>query len=879
MPETTVNITPAPRILNVLAHTTMSPIDALCELIDNAIDAFGSAEEQGISIENPTITIEIPSARDIARRQGRIRVADNGPGMTISQVQNALRAGYSSNNSYDNLGLFGVGFNISTSKFGVRTRVATLRPGNNRYLCVTVDLQELNRNRNFEVPYEEIEWSALNEFFPRRGMSGTIVEITHWWPEGDTNHAFALNLARQSDASLMRTLGRRYSSILKERHVRLVLNGHECKPFHHCVWQSDRFVIRRGEQVPAVMQIDDVVGVVRKCEACGAEVPEVDRECPECNCREIRNIEQRVQGWIGIQRYEDKAKYGIDLIRNGRCICESEKAAFFFSRNEDGELEKEYPQDNGGTNGRIIGEIHIDFVPVGFTKEDFDRSSVEWHKAIKCIRGETSLLPSRIPEGQENNSCLFRLFQAYRRSDPGPTCLYMGVWDVTKNGPSRISKDVIEDYKNRFERNEPGYGWEDDSEWYKHVEAAVVPPIPEVSHCPNPQCQLELPEGAEECPACGTIINGKRCVNSGCNKEIPRSARTCPHCNADQLMGTDGTVPQGGSNPSRVMDVVWFCQVCHARNVITEESCCRCHQPKGALDPLGETFLRENSDKKDNFSKRNLAFDLPDGTRTGKISFDVYFVRNKIQPYSEEGTPLKTLPFVEFRSANSLVLFVDPVHSFFSRGELSIKEMVAQEVAQHVLEYSLQDAAQSFSVRLSILVGIVKHACWHDDFDLDKKEVTVRIEEIFKVIKEQLVEASTSEDEYFSELNADDKIETLRALAANHVSEGRYSEVCTNGEFLRYAPDRFAVQLFDQYPEDFFEKGVFKPSVPEDTVRLFGQEAARELHMLNVRQIGGYMETLLTFASMDHHACPDNEYLELVRLTANALMKKMAVNV
>lgn len=869
MPSTTVNITPTPRILNVLAHTTMEPIDALCELIDNAIDAFRHAEIQGVVIENPTVRIEVPSVREINHRQGRIRVADNGPGMTLTQVQHALCAGYSSNNQFDNLGLFGVGFNISTSKFGIRTRVATMRPGNTHYLCVKVDLQEVNRNQCFDVPYEEVQQTGLDEFFPRAGMSGTVVEITHWWPDGDTNHAFALNLARIPDSQLRRTLGRRYSTLLQNKQVRLVLNNQECQPFHHCAWCADRFVTKQGVNVPAVMKIDEVVGSVRKCEQCGTEVGEA-RECPECHCHVIRVVDQRVWGWIGIQRYEDKAKYGIDLIRNGRCICEAEKTAFFFFKNEDGILEKEYPQDNGGTNGRIIGEIHIDFVPVGFTKEDFDRSSIEWHKAVKCIRGETSLLPSRTA-GVANSSPLFRLFQAYRRSDPGPTCLYMGVYDVTKGGPARISKDVIEDYKKRFELNEPGYGWDDDREWYRHVEECVRPPVPETPRCPN--CQFEVPEGVEECPACGAVIIGKKC--SGCEQNIPRSAKQCPHCGTEQQdPGTGTGTGADGQN------AFWYCEVCHTRNPFSDESCSGCHNLKGTPSPTSETYLRHNSDKKDELSRKDFALPLPCGDRAPKISFEVFYTRGKIEPFDGNGNRTAALPFVEVRSTDSISIFVDPTHVFFGRGESVVKEVVAEEVAQHILEYSLREQQQKdLSIRLAILVDCIKKACWKEDFELDRRGVAEKIGLIFKAIKDQIAENASPDDDYFSSLNSEDRSETLRTLAANGVPAEKYSSVCQGGEFIRYVPDGFLLQLFRDSPDDFFDKGVFKPSVPDDTIRLFGKEAVAEQHQLNVQQIAGHLQTLLTFVGMKQVANPDGDYVALVRLSASALMKKMAVHV
>ena len=45
-------------------------------------------------------------------------VRDNGPGMTIDRLENAVRAGWTGNDPVNNLGMFGMGFNIATARLG-----------------------------------------------------------------------------------------------------------------------------------------------------------------------------------------------------------------------------------------------------------------------------------------------------------------------------------------------------------------------------------------------------------------------------------------------------------------------------------------------------------------------------------------------------------------------------------------------------------------------------------------------------------------------------------------------------------------------------------------------------------------------------------------
>ena len=162
----------------------------------------------------------------------------------------------------------------------------------------------------------------------------------------------------------------------------------------------------------------------RRCAKCRAIIPDGASECPSCGSTEIRTVEERIKGWVGIQRYDDANKFGIDLIRNGRAIRVGEKSAFFEFVDDFGNTIKDYPID--GPYGRIIGEVNLDFVPVDFQKQDFQRSSEEWQRAITFLSGESSLQPNQ-PGASLNTSPIFKLFQGYRKVRvAGTTDMYMG---------------------------------------------------------------------------------------------------------------------------------------------------------------------------------------------------------------------------------------------------------------------------------------------------------------------------------------------------------------------------------------------------------------------------------------------------------------------
>ena len=107
----------------------------------------------GNPIEHPLIMIELPGRSEVDRGEGLLRVRDNGPGLTPEMAELALKAGFSgSDNPYDSLGLFGMGFNISTGKLGRKTRFVTGLRESTHALSVVIDLVVMQSARSYRLP-------------------------------------------------------------------------------------------------------------------------------------------------------------------------------------------------------------------------------------------------------------------------------------------------------------------------------------------------------------------------------------------------------------------------------------------------------------------------------------------------------------------------------------------------------------------------------------------------------------------------------------------------------------------------------------------------------------------------------------------------------
>ena len=383
----------------------------LAELIDNGIDSFITAERAGRQIRYPEILLSLPTS---GRAESRIEVSDNGPGMDPETLENAVRAGWTGNDPINNLGLFGMGFNIATARLGIVTNVWTTRAGDAEWHGVQIDFEELVRQGSFRTP-------LLARPKHDRLQSGTQVVVSQlkqdqreWFGHARNRKGVEKELARVYSAMLQPS-GRPIS-------VRLRVNEVEIRGRRPCLWDQDREVeTQRIGAVTAFQQIDVQLDDRLFCSRCWQWLPALQRECPACQTADAVVVRRRrIRGWLGIQRYLHEREFGIDFLRNGRKIELANKELFSWV-GSDGAEEKEYPIDDPRDRGRIVGEVHIDHCRVTYTKDRFDRSDPAWAEMVLAVRGEGPLRPDKAAEigfKSENRSPLYRLYQGFRRSNP-----------------------------------------------------------------------------------------------------------------------------------------------------------------------------------------------------------------------------------------------------------------------------------------------------------------------------------------------------------------------------------------------------------------------------------------------------------------------------
>lgn len=443
-----LDITPTPRVLRTLGDIPFALWQCIAELVDNSIDAFQQSEKQGCQIKKPRIDITW-SSDAVAAKDKELVVSDNGPGMSLATLQKAVKAGYTSNDPINNLGLFGMGFNIATAKIGDHTSVLSLEPNSNEWSGIEIDFEALIKSQNFSAPIISAPKSTHED-------SGTKIICRKI-------KANIIAEAKAKESLIRKQLETIYTPILLAGKINIFLQGKILRPRKRCVWDESRYVIYKGDQIHAIQHIDVNLGksyfsTLKNRYLSSDESSDLDIMISRGEPLPSGVIERdrRLKGWIGIQRFCDTSEFGIDFIRNGRKILIFDKSLFSFENPDTLTNNLEYPVELGSTlGGRIIGELHVDFLIPTYQKNGFDPTDPSWRLVVEGIRGAGPLLPqSRSALGFDvvNSSPLGQLFNAYRRADPGTKRLAI---------PNATAKDLYQ----KFLNGEAEY--QTDEKWYE----------------------------------------------------------------------------------------------------------------------------------------------------------------------------------------------------------------------------------------------------------------------------------------------------------------------------------------------------------------------------------------------------------------------------
>jgi len=210
-----VDATPNPRLLESLRDMGYDNYQAICDIIDNSVDAVVIN-----GTKKPEITITTKFGSD---GKGRICIIDNGIGMTEKILTEALKLGSETSKIRDGeLGYFGVGLNSASISLGRGFKIIT-KHSDDDHMCGIFDLDIAIKEKSWKfVSIEKANQDEVKYFKQMLGNStGTILEIYKLDRISNRNKT-------QFDNQLLKAIGKTYRSYISGKNgvkkISFVLN-------------------------------------------------------------------------------------------------------------------------------------------------------------------------------------------------------------------------------------------------------------------------------------------------------------------------------------------------------------------------------------------------------------------------------------------------------------------------------------------------------------------------------------------------------------------------------------------------------------------------------------------------------------------------------
>lgn len=160
----------ASRIVKAISKIGYKPSAALMDILDNSVMA---------KAKNITIEFDIEDGCQINRKNNVIkyRIIDDGVGMSLNGLKNALTPGSDDNYSNNSLSKYGMGLKSAGFSLGEKICVLTKQDGDDDSIFAFVDEKLLEHDDGYYVYLPEDFSLLFNEDYLKEKSSGTIVEL------------------------------------------------------------------------------------------------------------------------------------------------------------------------------------------------------------------------------------------------------------------------------------------------------------------------------------------------------------------------------------------------------------------------------------------------------------------------------------------------------------------------------------------------------------------------------------------------------------------------------------------------------------------------------------------------------------------------------
>ena len=210
------------KLADSLREVGYTNYEAIQDLMDNAFDA--GAKNINVTIEGTTTP---------TKHVEKIIISDDGCGMDMSTLENALRLGSAASYTDSSLGKFGMGLITASISMGKRLRIFTLDVGSSVVNYALYDLDEVIESGDNVVTFGIMSFEDFKKYnglpinkLHRKGSSGTLV-ILDKLDKVTTKDANQMADTLRGKSNCART----YRFLLEDPALQLNVNGKAVVPY------------------------------------------------------------------------------------------------------------------------------------------------------------------------------------------------------------------------------------------------------------------------------------------------------------------------------------------------------------------------------------------------------------------------------------------------------------------------------------------------------------------------------------------------------------------------------------------------------------------------------------------------------------------------
>jgi len=155
------------------------------------------------------------------------------------------------------------------------------------------------------------------------------------------------------------------------------------------------------------------------------------------------------------------------------------------------------------------------------------------------------------------------------------------------------------------------------------------------------------------------------------------------------------------------------------------------------------------------------------------------------------------------------------------------------------------------------------------------EKIKIEIKTFFEQIKNRMVEIfGTEADNLIDEMSNSQKKSMVNNIISSNGDLAKFDEMQKSGNYLRFIPENFIMDIFSKRPEKFFNGGIWDVLYDSKSVPILTEEMTKHVWQKIKKSYESCLEDLIMFTTID---TTDNLILQRAKLSLDFLQKKWVI--